>query len=239
MKLLNNFYQVAGPALTHSFDATAFLLKTEKGLYLVDCGTTEGYELILDNIRSCGFNPEDIKAIFGTHGHYDHIGAAALFKRDFGCKLYLHHADKAQTETGDDVATTAQLLYGKTFLPCKVDDELVDGQIFDFGNINMEVIHTPGHTDGSVCFVLNITDMIVLIAGDTLHGGFSSAIGSDENLWKSSLEKIASRHYDAYVFGHCPTQLLSDADRRIASLKASFANYYNPWFKNFKDDYRY
>lgn len=239
MKLLNNLYQIGGPALTHTFDASGYLLETEKGLYLIECGTPEGYELYLNNIRSLGFNPEDIKAIFGTHGHFDHVGAASLFKRDFGCSFYLHGLDKEQVEKGDNIATTAEPLYGSDFPPCKVDAELHDGDAFDFGNIKMEVLHTPGHTPGGVCFILNISQLSVLIAGDTLYGGFCNFIKSSEPDWRKSLDRICERHFDLMGFGHSPAYLLADADARIESARMSFGNYYNPWFKNFKDKYRY
>lgn len=225
--------------MTHSFDASGYLIHTKKGLYLIECGTPEGYPNCVKNIKKLGYNPSDIVAIFGTHGHYDHIGSAALFKQDFGCKLYLHSNDKEQVENGDNIATTAELLYGSRFLPCKVDMELKDGDFFDLGNINIEVIHTPGHTPGSVCYILTIDQIVILIAGDTIFGGFSNFIRSSEEDWKNSLNKICSRHYDLLSFGHSQPQLLADADERLICAKASFANYYNPWFKNFKDTYRY
>jgi glyoxylase-like metal-dependent hydrolase (beta-lactamase superfamily II) len=239
MKLLHNFYQVGGPSGTHFFDAASYLLNTEHGLYLIDCGTPEGYEACLKNIRSLGYDPAAIQMIFGTHGHYDHVGAAALFQRDFGCRLHVHEADRAQVEQGDDMKTTAALLYGTTFTPCVVGGTLSDGDKLDFGNIRIEVLHTPGHTMGSLCFVLSLEHMQVLVAGDTLHGGFSEVIGSSEECWKNSLEKLTSRHFDSMVFGHCPPSLLADADTRIMDMKNSFAIYHNPWFKNFTDKYRY
>lgn len=239
MKLLNNFYQIGGPSLTHTFDAAGYLIKTNKGIFLIECGTPEGYSQYLDNIKSLGLDPQNIKAIFGTHGHFDHIGAASLFKRDFGCKLYLHAYDRMQVESGDDVATTAKPLYGSHFPPCKVDRELKDGDSFNFDSIKMEVMHTPGHTPGSVSFILEIDKLSVLIAGDTLFGGFARFINSSEEDWKKSLEKISSRHFDLLCFGHSQACLLGDADARIASARETFANYYNPWFKNFKDKYQY
>lgn len=239
MKLLNRFYQIGGPALSHTFDSSGYLLDTEQGLYLIECGTPEGYDITLQNIQKLGFDPRAIKAIFGTHGHFDHIGAASLFQRDYGCKLYLHPLDREQVETGDPVATTAAPLYGSQFPPCKVDEELRDGDRFDFGSIQMEVLHTPGHTPGSVSLVLTLDRLTVLIAGDTLFGGFAGYIRSSEEDWRKSLDKLCGRHFDLLGFGHSPAHLLADADARIESARASFANYYNPWFKNFKDKYQY
>ena len=239
MKLMKHLYQVSGVSLAHPYDATAYLIEGAEGLYLIDCGTPEGYTKILDNIRSLGFSPEDIKAIYGTHGHYDHVGAAKLYKKDFGCRLYLHARDQKQVEEGDPVRTTAGLLYGSEFPACKVDGSLEEGERIDFGTITMEVIHTPGHTMGSVCFALDCDAYLFLIAGDTLWGGFSTQIGSDEPLWKQSLDKLTARHFDGYSFGHVGANVIADADRRLADAKKQFATYYNPWFKAMKDTFQY
>ena len=240
MKLMGHLYQVGGVSLSHFYDATSYLIEGEDGLYLIDCGTPDGYEQIVGNIRSLGFDPADIRAVYGPHGHYDHVGAASLFAGDYGCRLYLHEADKEQVEKGDNVRTTAELLYGREFLPCKVDGTVRDGEKISFGNgISMEVLHTPGHTMGSVCYAMDVNGFSFLVAGDTLYGGYSDKIGSDETVWKESLEKLTSRHFDGFTFGHMGADVICDADARIAELKKQFATYYNPWFKAMKDTFRY
>lgn len=240
VKLLPSFYQVGGPCKTHPFDATSYLLPAGKELYLIDCGTREGFSLLVENIRSLGFDPGRITRIYGTHGHYDHVGAAGMCYRQFNARLFLHPMDREQVETGDGLRTTAQLLYGVAAEPTAVHADIADGEAFEADAGKVRVLHTPGHSAGSCCFVLeHRAGLRVLIAGDTLHGGFSSLIGSDETLWKNSLEKLVDQHFDAFTFGHCNPQLICDADERIRSLQQSFANYYNPWFKDFYRKYPY
>ena len=239
MKLLHRLYHISSATLTHRFDASAYLLDTEQGLYLIDCGTVEGYVACLQNIKSLGYKPEDIKAIFGTHGHYDHVGAASLFKNDFGTELYLHEEDRAQVETGDPIRTTAGLLYGTTFPPCTVDHTLEDNALFDLGNMKRTILHTPGHSPGSVSILLETSALKCLSAADPLHGGFSLRIGSDEEAWKASLTRLSEMHFDLMSFGHCSPSLLADVDSRIDSARRSFANYYVPWFKDFFQEYTY
>lgn len=240
MKLMNRLYQVAGVSLSHSYDASAYLIEGADGLYLIDCGTPEGFDLIVNNIQSLGFDPREVKGIYGTHGHYDHVGGAALWKREYGSELYLHPSDREQVEQADQLKTTAALLYGNPFPACQVDILLNDQDQVDFGNgIQMEVLHTPGHTPGSVCFAMNCNGYQFLIAGDTIWGGFHAAIGSDEDLWRESLEKITARHFDGYSFGHVGANVIADADARLEEAKRQFAVYYNPWFKPMKDSFRY
>ncbi len=240
MKLLPHLYQVGGPCKTHPNDATSYLLPAGDELYMIDCGTREGFGLLLENIRLLGFNPEKITRIYGTHGHYDHIGAAKLFNEHFNAHLYLHQLDREQVESGDSIKTTASLLYGVNAEPITVCGTIEDGDSFNVDAGVVRVLHTPGHSMGSCSFAVeHITGIRFLIAGDSLHGGFSPLIGSNEEAWKRSLEKLTSMHFDAYTFGHCNPQVICDADERIRSLAQSFANYYNPWFKDFYREYKY
>ncbi len=237
MKLTSHLYQVAGDKLSHPYDAAAYLLDGGDALYLIDCGCPNGYEKIVDNIRKAGFNPQDIKAIIATHGHYDHVGAAALFKRDFALPLYLHEADRERVETGDPVKTTAAFLYGCEFPPCKVAGELADGRQFLCKNAVLEIIHTPGHTPGSISAAVKTDGMRILLAGDTLWGGYSEKIDSSEKAWKRSLEKLASYDFDCLSFGHGGPLLYGMANDRIKEAARQFAVYYNPWFKAMKDHF--
>lgn len=239
MKLLHSLYQVGGPSLSHFFDAAVYLIDAADGKLLIDCGTPEGYEQIKENIRKAGFNPGEITGILGTHGHYDHVGAAHLWKEEFGCKLYLHELDREQVEKADSDKTSAAILYGTKSVPCQVDGLLEEGDIFMQDDVKIEVLHTPGHTMGSVSFDVTAEGYRLLIAGDSIWGGFCAKIGSNEEAWRQSLDKITSRHYDFYTFGHVNTQLIADADARLKEAKMAFGNYYNPWFKTFYEDYHY
>ena len=241
MKLLPHVYQVGGPSRSHFFDATVYLLPAGDEIVLIDCGTPEGFERIVENIRSLGFDPARITRIYATHGHYDHTGAAKLFREHFGTKLYIHPIDRAQVENGDSVLTSASLLYGVESEPTPVDGTFDEGDTFSVDAGNISILHTPGHTQGGCCFILEHaqTGMRMLFAGDTLHGGFSDKIGSSEALWRESLGKLTAQHFDCMTFGHCPPSLLCDADERIRSLAQSFGNYYMPWFKDFYRKYPY
>lgn len=237
MKLLEDVYQVGGPSLSHRFDATAYLLPCLDGsLALIDCGSPEGASAIADNIRNLGFDPLRVTTIYATHAHYDHLGGA----HRFNAKVYVHEADAKTLETGDSLMSSASILYGQTMPSHPVAGFLNEGDTFQVKAGLVTVIHTPGHSPGSVSFLLrHQSGLRVLFAGDALHGGFSLKVGSDEEAWKSTLEKLCKMDIDCYTFGHCPPSLLFDAKRRILSLKQSFANYYTPWFKDFYREYPY
>lgn len=112
-----------------------------------------GYDafLIEDRLEQLGL---DCKAIFLTHGHFDHVGAVRDLVSTTGCAVYLHVEDLALP-----LQMTAGKLYYTDFYP-------TEGQLTVAG-IDFTVLHTPGHTPGSVCLLAEDA----LFSGDTLFAG--------------------------------------------------------------------
>jgi len=105
-----------------------------------------------------GFQPDEVRAlldragkrpvaVLATHGHYDHIGSAGAFCGD-DVPFYIHEADQ--------LALTDPGTWGSGFptppAPVKDVRTITDGDVLDLGGFRVEVLHTPGHTPGSVCF---------------------------------------------------------------------------------------
>lgn len=239
MKLYDHFYQIASPAQSHGYDASVYLLDTGEEPVLLDCGTPDGFSAICQNIRDLGYRPEDITEILATHGHYDHVAAASQFKELSGCKVFIHEADRVQVEQGDNIRTTAGILYDRDFPAVKADGLLSHGEVRRYQTCEVEVLHTPGHTPGCVSFALTIGCSRILVTGDALWGGFRGDIGSDERAWKESLDMLCGMHFDFLTFGHTGPVLYADADVRLQEARRQFGIYYNPWFKAMKDSFRY
>ena len=122
-------------------------------------------------------------ALVHTHAHFDHVGCSALLKRITGAPILMHAGDRPLYQ---NLAAQGQT-FGLTLdAPGIIDRTLVGGDRVACGKGELEVIHTPGHTPGSLCFRMPGEDGDVLFSGDTL---FRRSIGRTD-LWGGSTPQI-------------------------------------------------
>jgi glyoxylase-like metal-dependent hydrolase (beta-lactamase superfamily II) len=143
--------------------ANTHIVESGRTVVVIDAGMPHQARRIVNHVRDLGHAPQDIRLIAVTHGHVDHAGSAVELKRMTGAPIALHRADAPLTATPDlkippgrsaivDAAGSVLRAFGwavplETFTP---DVWLDDGMsLHDFG-IDARVVHTPGHTPGSV-----------------------------------------------------------------------------------------
>jgi hydroxyacylglutathione hydrolase len=102
--LCGDLYQVAGGDLTHPYDASAYLLMGARPV-LFDCGSVEGHQALVANLRRLGVEPGDLAAVYATHGHYDHLSGLAPLRELADVPLHLHPAEHDAVRSGDAVLT--------------------------------------------------------------------------------------------------------------------------------------
>lgn len=135
-----------------------------------------------------------------THSHWDHTAEVALLKETLGAPIYVHREDAGNVEEpGSDRLPLYFPIQG-----IKPDHYLEDGQILHVGELAIEVIHTPGHTPGGVCFYL--AKEKALISGDTLFrgtmGNLSFPTARPALMWQS-LKRLSELPHDTTVYpGH-------------------------------------
>jgi glyoxylase-like metal-dependent hydrolase (beta-lactamase superfamily II) len=104
--------------------------------------------------------------IIVTHGHIDHVGGALKLKRLTGAPIYLNENDLPLLDMMQAQAEWVGVATPETAPP---DEGLTDGQTVGLTSVPAKVLHTPGHTQGSIC--LHFAPLKLLVAGDTLFAG--------------------------------------------------------------------
>jgi len=157
---------------------------------------------ILKKVSDLGL---DIKLIVLTHGHIDHVGALKEVKEVTGAEVAIH-ADDVQSLSGGTGFLVSLLVPGLSYpKPPPPDRLLKDGDSLDIGNMHFEVLHTPGHTPGGICFLGGG----VVFSGDTLFnygiGRTDLPGGNYHQLLNSIRTKLMVLSDDTIVYpGHGP-----------------------------------
>jgi hydroxyacylglutathione hydrolase len=139
-----------------------------------------------------------LKLIVSTHRHWDHIGDNAAVQSATGADIAAHIADRHGLESPGPVNAPFPIPPSVPAL------DLAEGSRIKFGEIDLEVLHTPGHTEGSVCLLASGERL--LLTGDTLFAGSwgrTDLSGGDESQMIDSLSRLSAMADDLRVLpGH-------------------------------------
>lgn len=209
--------------------SNAYLVVGSDGLLLIDTGVAWTAKAAIRYIRRLGFEPSALKAIFITHGDADHTGGLRAIVRETGAAVLAHHAEVGLIDGRQKRRPTSPNLLDHLMAPfvgllmpsrpVAVSRPVADGESL-FG---LEVIHTPGHSPGSACYLLR--EQKVLFAGDALtHWGNRlslpmKAYTTDMALAIQSVKRIAQFDFEVCCFGHGPA-IVRDARAPIADFAA-------------------
>jgi glyoxylase-like metal-dependent hydrolase (beta-lactamase superfamily II) len=152
---------------------------------------------IFDYITQSGLN---VKLIVNTHGHADHISGDAILQEKYNVPICIHRLDAVSLEGLENVNSPAVVL-------------LEDSSLIKFGNESSKVIHTPGHTPGSICLL----GERLVFTGDTLFAGGIGRTdfpGGSEIDMRLSLQKLM-RLPDYFLIypGHGPSSIMGEEKR--------------------------
>ena len=199
-EIVKDIYIVGGPDITDGRDGCVYLLSLGE-LILIDTGAGWSVDKIISNVQSFGIDCKNLKKIFLTHCHIDHIGGVPGIKKRFGAKIYIHNLDAPPLENGDPVLTAAKW-YQTSFPPTPVDVKFnLPEEILTVGQQKIICLHTPGHTPGSICIYLNKDEKRILFAQD-LHGPILPEFGSNLDDWDRSTKKLLGLDADILCEGH-------------------------------------
>ncbi|MDE7208548.1 MAG: MBL fold metallo-hydrolase [Clostridia bacterium] len=167
----------------------------EKTCFIVDPSTES--DKLTDYIDG---NNLKLEGILLTHGHFDHIGGVARLKEKYGAKVFMHKMDIDFIDNPLD--------FGRKYTRFDVDEILEDGEEITLCSHKIKVLHTPGHSQGGVCYICDG----VIFCGDTLfrdgYGRFDLR-GGDFATLQNSIKKIFEIQGDYVLLcGHGPSSTL-------------------------------
>jgi hydroxyacylglutathione hydrolase len=217
------------------WDTKVYLLFEGDRLVVVDAATPGRAGAVWRYLDSLGYPPQAVDEIWLTHGDIDHMGSVAALKSGSRAKVVAHHADAPLVDGSADRELgplPGAGTYGKLFNwavyhlfryhPTPVDRPVEDGE--DLGG--WQVVHTPGHTPGSVCFYH--PEREIIIVGDALNhrqgrlGAPPPMFTPDMAQAQSSIEKIAALDFKVCCFGHGPP-LVEGAVQRVRAFAGALS----------------
>lgn len=188
-----------------SFGSNCYLLISGDKAAVVD--PSADADVILQKVAEKGAT---LQYILLTHGHFDHITSLDTLRKKTGIPAYVHTLDAGLVEDAHQNAFFTFFHHYRTWQ--RPENLLKDGDTLPLGEITIRVLHTPGHTHGSVCYDCGGE---FLITGDTLFAqGFGryDLYGGDPYLLKDSLRKLSMLPKNTLIYpGHGSSATLSEA----------------------------
>lgn len=167
-----------------ALETNCYLVYDEISLATLIIDPADDGSFISERILELGLRPE---AIVLTHGHFDHVLGLLEVKLNFDVPIYLHEADEFLLKQAQ--ASALHWLKREVAPVPPATDILVDNNELDLGAHTLKILHTPGHTPGSVC--LYSAEEKLLFSGDTL---FKNAVGRTDFRYSSPMKLNTSLH---------------------------------------------
>lgn len=180
---------------------------------LIDPGLPHRVHDLFDRMRQDGIDPERIRLAMCTHAHPDHFGATAEFRDKQQVKIAISQQEEKYLE---EIGRPAFAQQGIQMPDYKIDFYLKAGDLV-LGRHELQVLQTPGHSPGSVCFFW--PRYKILFSGDTLFSqgvGRVDLPGGDAKALKQSLERLSALPAEMVIPGHGP------AIQGAARVRANF-----------------
>jgi glyoxylase-like metal-dependent hydrolase (beta-lactamase superfamily II) len=228
IQIVAGVYLLSGFLGAGVWGANVYLLVGDD-LTLVDAGFFGRADRMLEQIEELGYSSSAINRIIITHHHADHIGSLAALKRATKAEVIAHPADAPYIDgrlpqPGPARPQWLSKLLARFSWLWATEPVVVDMQVNDGDELpilgGIKILHTPGHTPGSICLYLRSQKL--LIAGDLLAHRFGlrlPARGFTVNITQEiqSINRIASLEFDIICFGH-GSPIMHQAHQAVADF---------------------
>ena len=177
-----------------AYQTNCYILWDEKSQHCVVIDPGYEPERVLNEVTRLG---KTVEAVLLTHGHFDHVGGVRTLAAETDCRVYL---------CAQDLSMPPQMTAGSLYYT----DLYQEGDVLDLAGLKIRVIQTPGHTEGSVCLLVEEA----MFSGDTLFAGSCGRTDLPGGSWATilkSLKRLAAMDKDYAVYpGHGPSTTLAE-----------------------------
>ncbi|GAA3018559.1 MBL fold metallo-hydrolase [Tetragenococcus solitarius] len=201
MQIRKNIYQITGGMW--GYLGNAYIVKYSEGYVMIDTGSPNALDSILENLNYWDIDPNKITHLLLTHGHDDHLGGAKYFKEELGAKIIIGKEDVRMLEEGNLGEDSPCINH--TMPPTTADILISEDCFLEIGNLVFTVITTPGHTNGSLVYLIHLDNESILFPGDTFYvegnqgelilSGWKGDLTYDSKKLGESLKKIYTPRY--------------------------------------------
>ena len=200
--------------VTPPIQGNSYLILDEKNA-IIDVGGDPSF--LISRIEKY-IKPRDLDIIILTHGHFDHSGAAGRVSEITGAEVYFH---RNELELINDPLRNGARLFGMKFTPVNPSRLLNGGEVLDLGNTALKIIHTPGHSPGSICLYEGRKKW--LFSGDTVfpYGniGRTDLPGGNSKQLVESIKKLTQLDVEILYPGHDSITSENVKEQILQSLK--------------------
>jgi metallo-beta-lactamase class B len=193
---------------------SALLITGDAGHVLIDGATPEAGPMIVESLRTLGFDPKDVRVLLNTHEHIDHAGGLAAIQQATGAPLRARRPGLIALRKGDmDVRDPQVAFRMPAFPPVEVIETLADGAVVRVGELTIQTHATPGHSlggtsftwtscEGAICHAMAFADSLSAVAPESYR--FSDPTNSPAfiPLLRTTFDTVAALPCDILVSPH-------------------------------------
>lgn len=211
MKITDHLLKISG--VEYGTNSNNYAVIYDGGIVLIDCGYQETqWNRMCATLKNWNYSIHQVTHVFLTHGHFDH-SANAWRVNALGAKLFTSMADAELIEEGNP---ESEKLFDSKWIPAKVGQVVHEGERFAFpGNAAVTVIETPGHSAGSLSFLIEVDGVRALCTGDMfwtvplppldkvdIELGFTGSSDFCKKDYVDSLHRLTRMDFDILLPGH-------------------------------------
>ncbi|MFW9905461.1 MAG: MBL fold metallo-hydrolase [Candidatus Thorarchaeota archaeon] len=211
--------------LGQGLDCNVFIIESKGESLMIDSGLGLGFgsQKNSTEVLKNAISSKNISQILLTHGHIDHVGGIMALQSEIKLEVIASLIEARHLRAGD--SSYIEPFMGSQCSPIEITKEVIEGDVLHVGDFSFQILHTPGHTHGSIS-LWDETNQI-LISGDTVfpQGSFGRTdlrTGSSGQM-VASLERLSKFDIQVLLPGHMPP-VISTSGSPLNLVKQSFQN---------------